>query len=106
MAVTAASPNNKTISFGKKAQRERPRKNEFMPYKSQAQERYFNANRGKLEAQGVDVDEWNQSSKGKKLPKRVKSMAKRGRISDKQHDKLADKWGKDDDGDKINASSR
>jgi len=41
-----------------------------MPYKSQAQERYFNANRGKLEAQGVNVDEWNSASKGKKLPKR------------------------------------
>lgn len=42
-----------------------------MPYKSLAQERYFNANRGKLEAQGVDVDEWNQASKGMKLPKRA-----------------------------------
>lgn len=42
-----------------------------MPYKSQAQERYFNANRGKMERAGVDVDEWNQASKGKKLPKRV-----------------------------------
>lgn len=39
-----------------------------MPYVSQAQERYFNANRGKLEAQGVNVDEWNQASKGMKLP--------------------------------------
>jgi hypothetical protein len=38
-----------------------------MPYESLAQERYFNANRGKLEAQGVDVDEWNAASKGKKL---------------------------------------
>ncbi len=42
-----------------------------MPYKSLAQERYFNANRGKLEAQGVNVDEWNAASKGKKLPKRL-----------------------------------
>ena len=47
-----------------------------MPYKSQAQEKYFNANRKKLEAQGVNVDEWNKSSKGKKLPKRVKKMSK------------------------------
>lgn len=39
-----------------------------MPYKSLAQERYFNANRGKLEAQGVDVDEWNSASKGRSLP--------------------------------------
>ncbi len=42
-----------------------------MPYKSLKQERFFNANRAKLEAQGVDVDEWNQASKGKKLPERV-----------------------------------
>ena len=43
-----------------------------MPYKSQAQEKYFNANRAKLEGEGVDVDEWNQASKGMKLKKRVK----------------------------------
>ena len=75
-----------------------------MPYKSQAQERYFNANKEKMEGEGVNVEEWNESSKGKKLPKRVNKMKARGRISDKQHSKLADKWGKDDDG--INASSR
>jgi hypothetical protein len=39
-----------------------------MPYKSLKQERFFNANKGKLEAQGVDVNEWNQASKGKDLP--------------------------------------
>lgn len=43
-----------------------------MPYKSKAQEKYFNANRKKLEKEGVNVSEWNKSSKGKKLPKRVK----------------------------------
>ena len=42
-----------------------------MPFKSLAQERYFNANRGKMEKQGVNVDEWNAASKGKKLPKKV-----------------------------------
>lgn len=42
-----------------------------MPYKSMAQERYFNANRGKLERQGVDVAEWNAASKGKKLPAKL-----------------------------------
>lgn len=41
-----------------------------MPYKSKAQERYFNANRAKLEKQGVNVNEWNKASKGKKLPTR------------------------------------
>ncbi len=44
-----------------------------MPYKSRAQERYFNANRAKMEREGVDVDEWNQASKGKKLPARKSS---------------------------------
>lgn len=39
-----------------------------MPFKSIKQERYFNANRAKLEAQGVNVDEWNKKSKGKNLP--------------------------------------
>jgi len=43
-----------------------------MPYKSLAQEAYFNANRKKLEKQGVSVAEWNKASKGKKLPKKVK----------------------------------
>jgi hypothetical protein len=48
-----------------------------MPYKSKAQEAYFNANKKKLEKQGVNVDEWNKASKGKKLPKRAKK--KRGK---------------------------
>ena len=39
-----------------------------MPYASKAQAAYFNANRAKMEAQGVDVDEWNAASKGMKLP--------------------------------------
>lgn len=47
-----------------------------MPYKSKAQEAYFNANRKKLEKQGVDVDEWNKSSKGKKLPSKAKKKGK------------------------------
>lgn len=42
-----------------------------MPYKSLAQERFFNANRAKLEKQGINVDEWNSASKGMKLPKRA-----------------------------------
>lgn len=42
-----------------------------MPYVSDAQRRFFNANRKQLASQGVDVDEWNQASKGKKLPERV-----------------------------------
>lgn len=42
-----------------------------MPYKSLAQEKFFNINKAKLEKQGVSVEEWNKSSKGKKLPKKV-----------------------------------
>jgi hypothetical protein len=42
-----------------------------MPYVSDAQRKYFNANRGKLEKQGVDVDEWNASTKGRDLPAHV-----------------------------------
>lgn len=47
-----------------------------MPYRSKAQERYFNANKAKLEKQGVDVDEWNKASKGKKLPYKIKKAFK------------------------------
>lgn len=43
-----------------------------MPYKSKAQMKYFNANKKKLKKKGVNVDEWNKSSKGKKLPSRAK----------------------------------
>ena len=50
-----------------------------MPYKSRAQEQYFNANRKKLERQGVNVDEWNKASKGMKLPKKINKKAGRGR---------------------------
>ena len=42
-----------------------------MPYKSKAQEKYFNANRKKLEAQGVNVNEWNKASKGLSLPRKA-----------------------------------
>jgi hypothetical protein len=45
-----------------------------MPYKSKAQEAYFNIHKKELERQGVNVDEWNKASKGKKLPKRVTKL--------------------------------
>lgn len=50
-----------------------------MPYVSDAQRKYFNANRSKLEAQGVDVDEYNKASKGKKLPEHVKKQSHPGK---------------------------
>lgn len=46
-----------------------------MPCASDKQRRFFNANRGKMEAQGVDVDEYNAASKGQKLPQRAPSSA-------------------------------
>jgi hypothetical protein len=51
-----------------------------MPYKSQAQAAYFNIHKKELEKQGVNVNEWNEASKGKKLPKKapkVQAMKKR-----------------------------
>jgi len=43
-----------------------------MPYKSEAQRRYFHANKAKLEKQGVKVSEWDRASKGAKLPAKAK----------------------------------
>lgn len=42
-----------------------------MPYKSDAQRKYFHANKKKLEKQGVVVSEWDAASKGKSLPKKL-----------------------------------
>jgi hypothetical protein len=42
-----------------------------MPFKSEAQRRYFEANKMKLEKQGVDVKEWEEASRGLKLPERA-----------------------------------
>lgn len=41
-----------------------------MPYKSNAQRKYFHANKAKLERQGISVSEWDKKSTGKKLPAR------------------------------------
>ena len=43
-----------------------------MPYKSQAQAGYFHTHKAELEKQGVNVKEWDEATKGKKLPKKVK----------------------------------
>ena len=51
-----------------------------MPFKSEAQRHYFEANKETLEKQGVDVKEWEQSSKGLKLPERAaKTEGKKSR---------------------------
>lgn len=49
-----------------------------MPYKSQAQAAYFNIHKKELEKQGVNVDEWNEASKGMKLPEHAKKKQKTG----------------------------
>lgn len=49
-----------------------------MPYKSEAQRKYFHANKKKLEKQGVDVKEWDNESKGLILPRKVKKKSTRG----------------------------
>jgi hypothetical protein len=51
----------------------------IMPYKSKAQAAFFNVNKKKLEKKGVDVNEWNAASKGKKWPKKVKSGKAKGK---------------------------
>ena len=45
-----------------------------MPYKSKAQAAYFNIHKAALEKQGVDVNEWNEASKGIKLPEHKKKV--------------------------------
>lgn len=43
-----------------------------MPFKSEAQRKFMNANKGSMLKQGVDVNEWNQASKGMDLPEKAK----------------------------------
>jgi hypothetical protein len=45
-----------------------------MPYKSDAQRKYFNANKAAMAKAGVNVTEWNNASAGLKLPARVKPV--------------------------------
>ena len=45
-----------------------------MPFVSKAQRGYFEANRGKLEKQSINVGEWEAASKGKELPARAKKQ--------------------------------
>lgn len=42
-----------------------------MPYKSDAQRKYFNANKQEMEEKGVNISEWNKESKGMKLPGKI-----------------------------------
>lgn len=42
-----------------------------MPYKSEAQRKYFNSPEGKKKIGPEEVEHWNEVSKGMKLPKKV-----------------------------------
>jgi hypothetical protein len=94
MAESSVQTNNKLVSFGTKADRERPRKNEFMPAKSQAQAKaMFAAAEGKStlgipQSVGAEFTAAEKPGSIKKLPARVANMKKRGRISDKAADRL------------------
>lgn len=55
-----------------------------MPYVSKKQEAYFNANKKELEERGVDVDEFNQASKGLKLPERAPSKPAKKKANKKK----------------------
>lgn len=54
-----------------------------MPYVSDAQRKFFNVNKGKLEKEGVNVDEWNSASKGMKLPEHSTTKKVRIRVKKK-----------------------
>lgn len=48
-----------------------------MPYKSQAQRKKFHAMEARGEISNSAVKEWDDASKGKKLPKRAPKRGKR-----------------------------
>jgi hypothetical protein len=52
-----------------------------MPYKSKAQAAYFNIHKSQLEKKGVNVNEWNQASKGKDLPAHHSGKGTRARLN-------------------------
>lgn len=54
-----------------------------MPYKSEAQRRYFNSSAGKKKIGEEEVEHWNEVSKGKKLPE--KALDKAIRICDDEY---------------------
>lgn len=46
-----------------------------MPYKSEAQRRYFNSSAGKAKIGKEEVEHWNEVSKGKELPEKAVDKA-------------------------------
>lgn len=53
-----------------------------MPFVSKSQQRYFLANREKLEKQGVNVSEWQKATGDRPLPERLGKTSKQ-KASDK-----------------------
>lgn len=47
-----------------------------MPYKSKAQAAYFHTHKKELAKQGVNIKEWDNASRGKKLPQHVAKKKK------------------------------
>ena len=56
-----------------------------MPYKSEAQRKYFNANEQQLEKKGVNVAEWNKESKGMKLPNKIVEAKNKNKNKNKKY---------------------
>jgi hypothetical protein len=109
MADTAVAPNNRAVVYRGKAQRERPRMSGFgidptaapeggkgqrMPTVSQAQTRAMyaakagNSTLGISPSVGAEMTAELKPGQVKKMPKRVGSMHKRARISNKAKAKL------------------
>lgn len=51
-----------------------------MPYKSDAQRRYFHAAEDRGDISSKTVHEFDEASKGKKLPEKVKKKARGGEV--------------------------
>lgn len=86
MAETTTQPNNQTVAFRGRAERE-------MPSKSQAQNRFMHAAaegsvKGVPKSVGEDFVAADAGRKIKRLPKHAKKLAKRGLVSDKQMQRM------------------
>lgn len=59
-----------------------------MPYKSLAQQRFFNSPAGRAKVGAAVVEEYNAASKGMKLPKRARPGGILGKALNKQRRKV------------------
>ncbi len=118
MADTTAAPNNREIVFRGRPQRERPRRSGFiggddnMPWDGPSFAARHNHSLSKGEASSAARQATAMVKAG--VPdgiaiatanKRINKLRKRGVISDKQHARLADKYGGNDQ-QGIDAASR